>query len=136
MKKVTYYTTVAVGVLAMLAVLNPPQFLQDLIVFGSGGLGASFLMPVILTLYWPRLTPGATVAGMLTGGGMMAIFYVIGYFVNGKFSGYELFSLHPFIWSVAASALVMFVVGKHSRPTDPKLVEKYFGKLGTREKVL
>ena len=32
MKKVTYYTTVAVGVLAMLAVLNPPQFLQDLIV--------------------------------------------------------------------------------------------------------
>ena len=68
MKKVTYYTTVAVGVLAMLAVLNPPQFLQDLIVFGSGGLGASFLMPVILTLYWPRLTPGATVAGMLMGG--------------------------------------------------------------------
>ena len=136
MKKVTYYTTVAVGVLAMLAVLNPPQFLQDLIVFGSGGLGASFLMPVILTLYWPRLTPGATVAGMITGGGMMAVFYVIGYFVNGKFSGYDPLSLHPFIWSVTASALVMFVVGKNSKPTDPKLVEKYFGKLGTREKVL
>ena len=57
MKKVTYWTTVGVGALAMLAMLNPPQFLQDLIVFGSGGLGASFLMPVILTLYWPRSHP-------------------------------------------------------------------------------
>ena len=36
----------------------------------------------------------------------------------------------------ARPALVMFVVGKNSKATDPKLVEKYFGKLGTREKVL
>lgn len=136
MKKVTYYTTVGVGGLAMLAMLNPPQFLQDLIVFGSGGLGASFLMPVILTLYWPRLTPGAAVEGMLTGGGMMAVFYVIGYFVNGKFSGFDPLSLHPFIWSVAASAVVMIFTTKHSKPTAPELVEKYFGKLGTRENVL
>ena len=127
MKKVTYWTTVGVGALAMLAMLNPPQFLQDLIVFGSGGLGASFLMPVILTLYWPKLTPRATVAGMLSGGGSMAVFYLIGYLVNGKFSGYELLSLHPFIWSVLVSALVMLAVGRNSPPAEKSLVEKYFG---------
>jgi sodium/pantothenate symporter len=127
MKKVTYWTTVGVGALAMLAMLNPPQFLQDLIVFGSGGLGASFLMPVILTLYWPKLTPRATVAGMLSGGGSMAVFYLIGYLVNDKFSGYELLSLHPFIWSVLVSALVMLAVGRNSPPAEKSLVEKYFG---------
>ena len=127
MKKVTYWTTVGIGALAMLAMLNPPQFLQDLIVFGSGGLGASFLMPVILALYWPKLTPRATVAGMLSGGGSMAVFYLIGYLVNGKFSGYELLSLHPFIWSVLVSALVMLAVGRNSPPAEKSLVEKYFG---------
>ncbi|MDG2214064.1 MAG: hypothetical protein P8M70_09550, partial [Verrucomicrobiota bacterium] len=133
MKKVTYWTTIGVGTLAMLAMLNPPQFLQDLIVFGSGGLGASFLMPVVLALYWPRLTSQATVAGMLSGGGAMAIFYLIGYVVNGKFSGYELWSLHPFIWSVAVSAVVMVVVARNSSPIQAVLVEKYFGKTELRQ---
>ncbi len=128
MKKVTYLTTVGVGVLAVIAMLNPPQFLQDLIVFGSGGLGASFLMPVILTLYWPRLTSHATVAGMLSGGGTMGVFYLIGYVVNGKFSGYELWSLHPFIWSVAISAMVMVLVTRITEPPQAGLLEKYFGK--------
>ena len=127
-KKVTYLTTVGVGVLAVVAMLNPPQFLQDLIVFGSGGLGASFLMPVILTLYWPRLTSHATVAGMLSGGGTMGVFYLIGYIVNGKFSGYELWSLHPFIWSVALSAVVMVFVTRITEPPQTGLLEKYFGK--------
>ncbi|MBR67718.1 MAG: hypothetical protein CMO67_06450, partial [Verrucomicrobiales bacterium] len=134
MKKVTYWTTVGVGTLAMFAMLNPPQFLQDLIVFGSGGLGASFLMPVILTLYWPRLTPRATVAGMISGGGTMAAFYLIGYLVHDKFSAYELLSLHPFIWSVLVSALVMLFTSKGSSPTDPKLVEKYFGGVSNIER--
>ena len=133
MKKVTYWTTVGVGAMALFAMLNPPQFLQDLIVFGSGGLGASFLMPVILTLYWPDLTPRATVAGMLSGGGTMAVFYLIGYLVHDKFSAYELLSLHPFIWSVLVSALVMLAASKGSRPTDPKLVKKYFGNVGNEE---
>ena len=134
MKKVTYWTTVGVGALAMFAMLNPPQFLQDLIVFGSGGLGASFLMPVILTLYWPDLTPRATVAGMLSGGGTMAVFYLIGFLVHEKFSAYELLSLHPFIWSVLVSALVMLAASMGSRPTDPKLIEKYFGNAGNDER--
>ena len=128
MKKVTYWTTIGIGALAVVAMLNPPQFLQDLIVFGSGGLGASFLMPVILTLYWPRLTSHAAIAGMLSGGGAMAAFYLIGYFVNGKFSGYELWSLHPFIWSVVVSGLVMVIITRNTKPPQKRLLEKYFGK--------
>tara|TARA_Y100000588_G_scaffold377608_1_gene456943 strand:+ start:67 stop:2052 length:1986 start_codon:yes stop_codon:yes gene_type:complete len=128
MKKISYGTTVVVGALAMLAMLNPPDFLQDLIVFGSGGLGASFLMPVIFTLYWPRLTARACVAGMLSGGGTMGVLYLIGYFVHGKFGEYALLGLHPFVWSVAISTLVIIVINQTAKPTDEALVEKYFGK--------
>jgi len=129
LKKVSYTVTVVVGVLAVIAMLKPPQFLQDLIVFGSGGLAASFLMPVIFMLYWPRLTPVAAVAGMVSGGGTIGLIYLIGYFIKGKFGEIPLLGLHPFIWSVAVSALVMVIAVRFSKPTDPELVETYFGKI-------
>ncbi|MEC8989578.1 MAG: hypothetical protein VYB66_10030, partial [Verrucomicrobiota bacterium] len=56
LKRLSYLVTVVVGTLAMLAVLNPPQYLQDLIVFATSGLAGCFLMPVLLGLYWPRMT--------------------------------------------------------------------------------
>ena len=136
LKKVSYAVTIIMGALAVVAMLKPPQFLQDLIVFGSGGLAASFLMPVVLMLYWPRLTPAATVAGMVSGGFTIGAIYLVGYFMHGKFGEIPLLGLHPFIWAVAVSALVSVIVVRFTRPTNPELVEKYFGKLGTRDKVL
>ncbi|MBC8325159.1 MAG: hypothetical protein H8E27_05995 [Verrucomicrobia subdivision 3 bacterium] len=129
LKKVSYAVTIIMGVLAVVAMLKPPQFLQDLIVFGSGGLAASFLMPVVLMLYWPRLTPVAAVAGMVSGGFTIGVIYLVGFFVNGKFGEINLLGLHPFIWAVAVSALVSVMGVRFSRPTDPALVEKYFGKV-------
>ncbi len=128
LKKVSWTVTVVVGLMAVVAMLRPPQFLQDLIVFGSGGLAASFLMPVTFMLYWPRLTSSAAVAGMISGGGSIGVIYLVGYFVKGKFGEIPLLGLHPFIWSVAVSTLVMIVVVRYSKPPEAKLVEKYFGK--------
>jgi len=54
-KILTYGTTFVVGILAMIAAINPPQFLQDIIVFTGSGLATAFLVPVTLALYWPRL---------------------------------------------------------------------------------
>jgi len=103
-------------------------------VFGSGGLAASFLMPVVLMLYWPRLTPVATVAGMVSGGFTIGSIYLVGFFVNGEFGEFPLLGLHPFIWAVAVSALVSVIAVRFSNPTDPELVEKYFGKIDSGEK--
>ena len=136
LKKVSHTVTIIMGAMAVVAMLKPPQFLQDLIVFGSGGLAASFLMPVVLTLYWPRLTPMAAVAGMISGGFTIGAIYLVAFFKHGKFGEIYLQGLHPFIWAVAASALVMILTTKNSKPTDSKLVEKYFGKLGTQKNVL
>jgi sodium/pantothenate symporter len=135
LKKVSYAVTIIMGVLAVVAMLKPPQFLQDLIVFGSGGLAASFLMPVVLMLYWPRLSPVAAVAGMVSGGFTIGVIYLVGFFVHGKFGEINLLGLHPFIWAVAVSALASVVVVRFSRPTDPELVEKYFGKVDEGGKI-
>ena len=38
----------------MLFVIDPPKYLQNLIVFATGGLAACFLVPLTLSLYWHK----------------------------------------------------------------------------------
>ena len=54
-KRLSYLSTLVVGTAAMIGAINPPQFLQDLIVYTGSGLAASFLAPVLLGVYWPRM---------------------------------------------------------------------------------
>jgi sodium/pantothenate symporter len=126
-KTLSYTVTTVVGLAAVLAVLNPPAFLQNLIIFASGGLGAAFIMTIVLGLYWRRMTAAAAVASMLTGGATILVLYLIGYFVHGKFAEYNLLGLHPFIWSVIVTSIVIVVVSLRGQAPDEALVEKYFG---------
>ena len=117
-----------VGFLAVLVVLNPPPYLQTLIVFASGGLGASFLMPMVLALYWPRMTGAGAFFGMLTGAFTILSLYFVGYLERGAFGEYNLFGIHPIVWSIVATGVVIVSVSLAQRPPDKALVEKYFGK--------
>lgn len=126
-KRLSYIVTTVVGVLGVLAVLHPPQFLQDLIIFASAGLGACFLVPMVFALYWSRTTSKAMVAGMVSGGSVILVFYLIGYLKTGKFEEFQLFGLHPFIWSVILVAPMIVVVSLLGRGPSSELQEKYFG---------
>ena len=106
LKRLSYLVTVVVGTLAMLAVLNPPQYLQDLIVFATSGLAGCFLMPVLLGLYWPRMTAKGAIAGMLGGLGCHLLLYIAGYLIEDKFTAYQLLEFNPFIWSLTVSGLL------------------------------
>ena len=105
LKRLSYLVTVVVGTLAMLAVLNPPQYLQDLIVFATSGLAGCFLMPVLLGLYWPRMTAMGAIAGMLGGLGCHLLLYIAGYLIEDKFTAYQLLEFNPFLWSLTVSGL-------------------------------
>ncbi|MDF1816295.1 MAG: hypothetical protein P1V20_29115 [Verrucomicrobiales bacterium] len=129
-KRMSYIVTVAVGILGVLAALNPPRFLQDLVVFASGGLGAAFLMPVVFALYWRRMNSSAMVGGMISGALTILILYTVGYIVHGKFGEYNLLGLHPFIWAIVVTAAVILLLGTRGRKVDSSLVEKYFGRAG------
>jgi len=109
LKKLSYLVTAVVGILAMLAVLNPPEYLQDLIVFATSGLAGCFLMPVLLGLYWPGMTARGAIAGMLGGLGCHLGLYLIGWFVNGKFASYQLLEFNPFIWAILVSGLLSYL---------------------------
>lgn len=126
--RLSRWTTLILGALAVLFALNPPEFLQTLIVFASGGLGAAFLVPVILALYWSRMTARAAVVGMITGATVMLGFYVMGWQLDGKFGPYNWLGLHPFIWSSLANlAAVVMVTRTDSRRPADSLVQRYFG---------
>ena len=106
LKRLSYLVTAVVGILAMLAVLNPPQYLQDLIVFATSGLAGCFLMPVLLGLYWPQITAKGAIAGMLGGLGCHLSLYIAGYVIKGKFEAFKLLEFDPFIWSLVVSGLL------------------------------
>src|SRR5919201_7172565 len=55
-KASSYLVTALVGVVVVVGALNPPGFLQYIIVFTGSGQGCAFLVPMALTLYWPRAT--------------------------------------------------------------------------------
>ena len=127
MKWLTYGVTSLVGVAAALAVLNPPQYLQNLIVFATGGLAGCFLVPMTLTLFWPRMTRAGVIAGMLGGCGTHLVLYLAGYAIHGRFTVYAFLGLEAFIWDVVGSAVLAVVVSLRSRPLPGELVSRFFG---------
>jgi Na+/proline symporter len=128
LRKLSYAVTAVVGSLAVLIALNPPEYLQDLIVFASEGLAACFLMPMILGLFWQRMTANGALYGMLAGALMQALIYVIGYYVNGKFGSYNMAGLMPFFWDVAASTIACVAGSLLSAPPSRELVHKFFAR--------
>jgi SSS family solute:Na+ symporter/sodium/pantothenate symporter len=77
-KVASYAITGTIGVVVTLFALNPPDFLQYIIVFTGSGQGCSFLIPMAMALYWRRATRAGVLAGML--GGFLA---VIALYVGG-----------------------------------------------------
>ncbi len=127
MKVLTYVVTAVVGAAAALAVLNPPQYLQNLIVFSTGGLAGCFLMPMVLTLFWSKMTRAGVIAGMLGGCGTHLALYLVGYLIDGKFKVYAFLGLEPFLWDVVGSTLCAVVASRVSRPLPDGLVQRFFG---------
>ncbi|MDA1051084.1 MAG: hypothetical protein O3C40_11485 [Planctomycetota bacterium] len=127
-KRLTYAATIAVGTIAMLAAVSPPQFLQDIIVFTGSGLSTSFLAPVALMLYWPRFNRQGALAGMLGGFATHVTLYTVGTIMSGKVDAYEPFNFHPFMVGLFASFVIAISVTYLTSPPPEHLVRKYFYK--------
>ena len=125
-KLLSYSVTIVVGVLAVLFVLNPPQYLQDLIVFATGGLAACFLTPMLLSLYWRRMTSYATIAAMLAGTGVHMGLTCWGYAENNEFRAYSFLGLNPFIWDLLGSMCVALLVVALGPKPNRELIVKFF----------
>ena len=122
-KLISYTTTAVAGVLITIAALDPPNFLQKLIVFGAGGLASSFLFPTLLGIYWKGMTRQGALAAMLGG-----FFTVTLLFLPTLLGGarIDLLGLHPSLLGLLASATLGITVSKLTGPPDQTLVERYF----------
>jgi Na+/proline symporter len=124
--------TGGVGMLAIFAAMNPPDFLQDLIISASEGLASSFLMPMILALYWQRMTGAGAIAGMIGGTGMHLVLNVVGYLDTHRFHPYEPFGVMPLFWDVIVATVLTVAVSLMSAPPERALVVKFFAKRGAK----
>jgi SSS family solute:Na+ symporter/sodium/pantothenate symporter len=132
-KRLSYLATMVVGVAAMLGAVNPPQFLQDIIVYVGSGLSSCFLAPMVFGLYWPRVNKFGAISGMLAGFAAHLSMYVTGMFVNGSFfKPWQPSNINPILVGLFVSFITVYVVTKLT-PTPPQdLVRRYFHKDGAK----
>jgi len=123
MKIISYTTTAIAGVLITIAALRPPDFLQKLIIFGSGGFAASFLFPMLLGLYWKSMTRQGALAAMLGGFATTVGLFLPTWFGRARV---DIGGLHPNVWGLIVSCLLAVVVSKLVGPAPRHLVQRYF----------
>jgi hypothetical protein len=122
-KIISYTTTAVAGILITVAALRPPDFLQKLIVFGAGGLAASFLFPTLMGIFWKNMTRQGALAAMF--GGFCT---TTGLFVPTLLGGtrIDVLGLHPNLWGLAVSLTLGVLVSKLTGPPQEHLVRRYF----------
>ena len=127
LKRLSYLCTLTVGVIVVLAAMNPPEFLQYIIIYVGSGLAACFLAPVALALYWPRTTTKGAASSMLAGFLSHLSLYLIGWIAGGDFSKpFRPLSLDPVVVGIVSSFVVGFAVSLADTPPDEALVKRYF----------
>ena len=120
---ISYTTTAAMGILVTIAALQPPDFLQKLIIFGAGGFAASFLFPTLLGLYWKQMTRQGALAAMLGGFATTVGLFLPTWFGSTRA---DIGGLHPNVWGLIVSALLAVGVSKLVGPAPSHLVQRYF----------
>ena len=127
LRRMSYGVTLAVGLIATLGALYPPQFLQYLIVFTGGGLAVAFLAPVALGLYWPRFNKTGALAAMAAGIVAYIGLYVSGFWAYGGTTPVRPLGLDPLIWGFAASLLAAVIATRVGSPNQVRVLETFFG---------
>ncbi|AGA30109.1 sodium/pantothenate symporter [Singulisphaera acidiphila] len=133
----SYSTTVGIGLLVAVVALNPPKYLQLIIVFSSTGMAAAFLMPALLGSFWRRSTAAGAIAAMATGTAVTLGLYVLGTLgperlhlgwlfapnpdigAASSFRPYYLLGFDPCIWGLSAS-LAAGLIGSWLSPLPPE----------------
>ncbi len=129
LKAISVGSTVVIGFAATWAALDPPQFLQDMIVYTTSGLSTCFLAPVFLALYWRRFNKAGAFGSMLAGLTVYNFLYGYGYWRSGfsKMEPLEPYGLHPFVVGAAASFAFGILMSLATAPPADAEVQRFFG---------
>jgi Na+/pantothenate symporter len=125
-KRFSYLCTAAIGIAATIGAVNPPKFLQVLVVFTFGGLATVFLSTMVLALYWPRFNKYGAAASMLGGFTGYLSLYAAGFLSYGEIRPVCPFGIDPLIWGIGIS-LILGLGFTLITPAPPQhLVRRFF----------
>jgi len=119
LKMVTYGVTLALAAIVVALSLNPPAFLQDIVMFAINGFAASFTIPIVLGFFWKGATPMGGLFSMISGFLTMIGLYVLPVPTN-------LLGFNPLIWALIVSSIVMVVVSKYSKKQNEIFLTELF----------
>jgi SSS family solute:Na+ symporter/sodium/pantothenate symporter len=140
----SYAVTVAIGLLVAVVALNPPTFLQLIVVFSSSGMAAAFLVPALLGCFWRRTTAPGAIAAMVVGTAVTVGLYYLGkvgpaalhldwlFPPNpdiGPAKGlrpYYLLGIDPCVWGLFSSLAAGLIGSLVTSPPDPSRVALLF----------
>lgn len=126
-KRLCYLTTLVIGTIALVCAINPPQYLQDIIVYVGSGLAACFLFPVVALLYWKRSNLAGCLGSMLVGFGAHLLMHLLSWLNGGEFTNpINLFGFSPVIIGLAASLIAVLAITPLTPKPAEHLVKKYF----------
>lgn len=152
-RRATNLSMVGVGLIAVIANLDPPKYLQALVVVSSSGGGASFTVPVLMACYWRRTTAAGMLSGMFVGffcyfglsatGWMQnwamsvpdnefakSVLAVLGndpmIGIAGLFRPYFVLGIDPIVWSLLASAVAGIGTSLVTAPPEENRVSRFF----------
>ncbi|GAA4926150.1 sodium/pantothenate symporter [Streptomonospora halophila] len=116
---VTSATTLGLTAIVLVLALNPPDYLELLVIYAIGGLEVAFFFPLVLGLYWKRAN--ALGAGLGMAGGM--VWYTL---VNNWAPELAL-GMFPIATS-SAVALALFLLGSYLGPPPRReVLVKFWG---------
>ncbi len=152
-RRATNISMVGVGLIAVLANLDPPKYLQALVVLSSSAGGASFTVPVLMACYWRRTTAAGMLAGMLVGFSCYFGLSLAGWLQNWAitapdnqfaqsvlnllgpdpqigiavmFRPYYVFGIDPIVWSLFASTVAGIGTSLLTTPPSEERVSRFF----------
>lgn len=126
-KSLSYLTTLVIGTIALVCAINPPQYLQDIIVYVGSGLAACFLFPVVALLYWKRANLAGCLGSMLVGFVTHLMMHVLSWWGGGEFTNpINLFGLSPVVVALTTSLIAVLVITPITPKPPEHLVKKYF----------
>ncbi len=110
--RVTRITLLVISLIAILIALDENSIIFKVVAFAWAGFGATFGPIMLFSLFWKRTTRAGAIAGMVTGGSMVFIWYFLIKPLGGVFGIYEL--LPAFVLSCIAILVVSLLTEEPS----------------------
>jgi sodium/pantothenate symporter len=122
-----------VGLVAVFYAINPPQYLQDIIVYVGSGLACAFLFPVLAAVYVPRSNVYGCAAGMAIGFFAHLVPHVVSKLQGGSFADPPaVLGMNPLMLGLGASLLAVLLLTPFTPAPPEHLVRRYFYKSDSR----